>query len=194
MTGFGFSTDEREMLHRTAASSLSQSLARELGAKVGDSIVVQLKKPSDIPLESLHSKKEDLGKTLRLTVGDLLDADSLGEFSIQPQQTGVRAIFISLQLLQRELEQPDKVNLVLVSGANDVSTRRGSLLSEILRRRATLSDSGIHLRPLTLNDQHLISVEHDSKMLDDSLAKIVEDMQIVFNFITQEYFPISPTA
>ena len=153
---------------------VSQSLARELGAKVGDSIVLQLKKPSDIPLESLHSKKEDLGKKLRLTVDDILDADALGEFSIQPQQTSVRAIFISLQLLQRELEQPDKINLVLVSEANGIATLRGSSLSEIVRRRATLSDSGIHLRPVTTNDQHLISVEHDSRMLDDSLAKIVE--------------------
>ena len=52
MTGFGFSTNERETLHRTAASSLGQSMARELGAKVGDSIVVQVKKTLDIPLES----------------------------------------------------------------------------------------------------------------------------------------------
>src|SRR6266702_2402703 len=47
---------------------VSESLARELGTNVGDSIVLRVQKPSEIPVESLHGRKDDLGSTLRLTV------------------------------------------------------------------------------------------------------------------------------
>jgi len=100
---------------------VSPDLARELGSAVGDSILVQVQKPSAIPLESLHSKKEDAGKTLRATIAEVLPGDALGQFSIQSQQAGVRAIFVSLKLLQRELEQLGRANLILISDATDDS-------------------------------------------------------------------------
>ena len=42
---------------------ISDSLARELGNKAGDAVLLRIEKPSEIPIESLHSKKEDLGRT-----------------------------------------------------------------------------------------------------------------------------------
>src|SRR6476646_9623811 len=87
---------------------VTPDLARELGTAIGDSILVQVQKPSAIPLESLHSKKENVGKTLRATVAEILTGEALGQFSIQPQQAGVRSIFVSLKLLQRELDQPGR--------------------------------------------------------------------------------------
>ncbi|HKS09411.1 MAG TPA: ABC transporter permease, partial [Pyrinomonadaceae bacterium] len=38
---------------------LSESLAHELGTTTGDSILLRIEKPSDIPIESLHGRKED---------------------------------------------------------------------------------------------------------------------------------------
>lgn len=152
---------------------ISQTLSNELGATAGDPTLLQLEKPSDIPLESLHSKKEDLGRTLRLTISNVLGADALGEFSIQPQQTGVRAIFVPLKLLQRELEQPDKVNLILIS-ARDPETNSTDSVNRIVRDRITLEDLGIKLRTITVNDQPVVSVEHESKMIGDLLASATE--------------------
>ena len=45
---------------------VSQSLASELGSGPGDSLLLRLEKPSDIPVESLHGRKEDPGRTIRL--------------------------------------------------------------------------------------------------------------------------------
>ena len=47
---------------------LTAALARELGAKAGDEILLRIAKPSAIPLESLHGRKDDVGRTIRLTV------------------------------------------------------------------------------------------------------------------------------
>ena len=37
-------------------------------AEPGSAMLVRVQRPSDIPLESLHGRKDDVGRTLRLTV------------------------------------------------------------------------------------------------------------------------------
>ena len=180
---------------------VNEPLARELGAQPGDSLVVRIQKPSDIPVESLHSKKEELGSTLRLTVREIPAADALGEFSIQPQQSAVRAVFVPLKLIQEEIAQAAKVNLILLSETSrnqtDPAARaaKTELLVGILKERTSLADFGINLRILseppalaggpqvpqarTTQDQARpltpavltgISLEHDSKVISDSLS------------------------
>src|SRR5688572_11648856 len=110
---------------------VSESLARELNTRAGDSLTLRVEKPSDIPAESLHSKKEDLGSTLRLTVRELVAADALGEFSLQPQQTAVRAVFVPLDLLQNEITQEGKANLILLTEASRDPSRHASMTDAI---------------------------------------------------------------
>ena len=68
-------------------------------------IVVRVERPSTIPIESLQGRKDHFGRTLRLTVRAVLSAPELGDFSLRPQQGDVRAIFVPLRELQRELDQ-----------------------------------------------------------------------------------------
>jgi ABC-type antimicrobial peptide transport system permease subunit len=150
---------------------ISRSLATELGTTAGDSMLLQVQKPTEIPLESLHSDKANLGKTIRLSVAEVLDADALGEFSIQPQQSGVRVVFVSLKLLQQELEEPDKVNLILISQqTNPSGSTNSDSLTKILRRQHTLEDLGVSLRYVAHEEVRAVSVEHDSKMINAPLA------------------------
>jgi len=93
---------------------LSDGLASELGAQTDDSLLLRIEKHSDIPLESVHGRKDDPGKTIRLNRIFTVSRGELGEFSLQPQQGVVRALFISLKLLQRELDQQGKVNTILL--------------------------------------------------------------------------------
>ena len=75
---------------------LSEPLAREIGAAAGSAVLLRVQRPSDIPLESLHGRKDDVGRTIRLTVREVLSPSELGEFSLQPQQGDVRAAFVPL--------------------------------------------------------------------------------------------------
>ncbi|MEP6912599.1 MAG: FtsX-like permease family protein [bacterium] len=175
----GYAPRNREIL-------VSEALARELGSVPGNALLVRVQKPSEIPIESLHSRKEDLGSTLRLTVRAILAGDALGEFSLQPQQSAVRAVFVPLSLLQKQLDQENKVNEILVADTshaeNDAakSDPAVALLSPILKDRTSLEDFGVKLRnvgaqpsepPAALTGgQENILVEHDSKVLNDSLA------------------------
>jgi putative ABC transport system permease protein len=119
---------------------VSSALAREIGAAPDRAILVRVQRPSDIPLDSLHGRKDNVGRTMRLTVREVLPASRLGEFALDPTQGDVRAVFMPLARLQAELEVGARVNALLV--------RRGGMpgdLAAIVRDAATLEDVGITL-------------------------------------------------
>ncbi|HKE03281.1 MAG TPA: ABC transporter permease, partial [Blastocatellia bacterium] len=117
---------------------ISQALARELSAKPGDTLVLRIEKPSAIPAESLHGRKEDLGRTVRLTMREVLPMTSLGEFSLRPQQGAVRAVFVELKKLQKNLEQDGKANVILLA-AKSADSQSGRLAAQILKDKFTLA-------------------------------------------------------
>jgi len=144
---------------------VSESLANELGSGTGESLLLRLEKPSDIPIESLHGRKEDPGKTIRLKVARVLRAsDPLGEFSLQPQQDAVRAVFVSLSFLQKQLEKEELVNTILVSRFSP--TQSQSLA--VLRNKVTLNDLGLDLRVLA--DPQSIAIESQGRIINQHVA------------------------
>jgi putative ABC transport system permease protein len=148
---------------------VSQSLASELGSNSGESLLLRIEKPAEIPLESLHGRKEDPGKTIRLNVSGVLGGESLGEFSLQPQHGAVRAVFVSLALLQRELDQQARANTILV--ARFPKTQAGEQrkrIAEVMNAKATLEDFGLRLR--VLDNQQSISLESSSKIINEHVA------------------------
>ncbi|HSE98429.1 MAG TPA: FtsX-like permease family protein, partial [Blastocatellia bacterium] len=149
-------------------SLVSAGLASELGSEPGDSLLLIIQKPADIPAESLHGRKEDLGRTFRLNVREVLPSPGLGEFSARPQQGAVRTLFVSLTRLQRELQQQGKVNTILLAGGGEDYERAQTLIGEILTDRFELADVGIKVRQL--DKQGAISLESDSAIISDALA------------------------
>jgi ABC-type lipoprotein release transport system permease subunit len=94
----------------------SPVLASEIETREGDVLLTRLQRPSEIPIESLFGRKDETGRTVRLTVAGVLPAARLGEFALQPQQAGVRAVFAPLRRIQRDLGVQNQVNTVLVAG------------------------------------------------------------------------------
>ena len=148
---------------------LSRALAADLGVASGAAVLVRLERPTAIPMDSLHGRKEDPGRTLRLTAREVLDASQMGDFSIQPQQGSVRAIFVPLARLQQDLEQPGRVNAVLVS---DGAVADGRPLEAALKQRARLEDVGLKVR--RLDSQGALVVEADAGLLDRRRADAVD--------------------
>ncbi len=145
---------------------LSPSLAAELDSRESDSLLVRAGRPSPIPAESLHGRK-DSGRTVRLSARGVLAADELGEFLLRPQQGPVRAIFVPLRRLQQDLDLRGKGNVVLVSG----SPREPQRLEALLREGFALEDLGLRLRALT--ERRCLAVESDSGFIGDGTADIV---------------------
>jgi ABC-type lipoprotein release transport system permease subunit len=136
---------------RSDEALLSPSLAAELGAAAGDAVLLRVEQPSDIPVESLHGRKDDVGSSARLTVRETLPASELGEFSVRPSQTEVRAVFVPLSSLQRSLDRAGRVNTILFSARDEgaeAARAQTERLNAALRASATLEDLSVKLRAL----------------------------------------------
>lgn len=153
---------------RSDEALLSPALASELGAAAGDAVVLRVEQPSDIPVESLHGRKEDVGSSARLTVRETLPASELGEFSVRPSQTDVRAVFVPLASLQRSLDRTGRVNTILFASRDDASPdAQTAKLDEGLRASATLDDLGVKLR--ALDASRGLVLESESGLINDEL-------------------------
>ncbi|HEX2442945.1 MAG TPA: FtsX-like permease family protein [Vicinamibacterales bacterium] len=151
---------------------LSPALAVELGANEGDTVLLRARKPSDIPAEFLHGRRDEVGRAIRLRVAGVPGREELGEFSLRASQGGVRAVFVRLDRLQRDLERVGQINTVLVGGAADAPA-----IERRVRERATLEDIGIRLRPVpsvksvaSSGFAQSVAVESRAGMLDDAAA------------------------
>ena len=140
---------------------LSPALMSELGTTRADTILVRVQKPSTIPIESLFGRKDDIGRTVRLTVDDVLSSDGLGEFSLQPRQSEVRALFLPLSRVQRDLGVPDRVNTIVIAGSETGS------ITEVVRRVVTLEDLGATVA-ITSSPESLV-VESATGILSEPL-------------------------
>ena len=136
--------------------AMSSALAAELGMLeagaapvTGDVLLVRLQRPSEIPIESLFGRKEEIGRTVRLTVAEVLPRDRMGEFALRPRQTELRAIFVPLRRAQRDLGVEDLVNTVLLKGQEDAAAAAAA------RAALTLEDLGIRVQPAA-DGRHVI--------------------------------------
>jgi len=141
------------------AAALSTALARELGAQQGDSLVIRVARPSDIPLESLHGRRDDTGRALRAAASGTIGPGAMGDFAVSAFQGAQLSIFLPLSRLQRELAVEGRVNALLARTRPD------------LRAAAAIEDLGLHVRVL---DAGAVAVESDAGLISDALAREIE--------------------
>ena len=156
---------------------VSEGLTRELEAAVDDTLLVRVEMPSAIPISSLHGRREDSGRTLRLGIDRVLTAAEHGEFSFRPQQGLARSVFVSLTRLQQVLEQDGKVNTVLLGVSTDGGpgldrTRRLTAAEAAVREVASLQDVGLRVR--TIPEQGQLAVEASAGLLNNATVSAVE--------------------
>jgi len=138
---------------------ISEALAQEFGAKPNDGILVRMEKPSEIPQESLHGRREGSVRTVRFSVKKTLP----GGFALEPQQGELRVVYVAISTLQKELDQAGKANVLLVAGA--------AITAEELRDGLRMEDLGMKLRPVPGGMQ----LESGAGLLrDDQVARVTE--------------------
>ena len=128
---------------------LSEGLATELAAEREQSVLLRIENESAIPVESLFGRKEDVGRTIRFTVRRILPPSERGEFSLNPRQGTVHAIFVSLQRMQAVLAQQGRANALLLDargGSNDGEAQARTQLESIVRDTVRVDDFGLKLR------------------------------------------------
>lgn len=146
---------------------VSPALARELSVSAGDVLLTRLQKPSAIPIESLFGKKDDVGRTVRLSVAGVLPREQLGEFALKPQQSEVRAVFAPLSRIQRDLAVPGAANTVLIAGGDEAALSGG------LQRALALED--FDLKVSIVGEPAAIAVDAGMGILSPGVESAARD-------------------
>ncbi|MFL5243777.1 MAG: FtsX-like permease family protein [Gemmataceae bacterium] len=128
---------EKEVSSDAAGSAaypvyLNGTLAADLGVHTGDAIVLHLQKVSLLPRESLLGRRDTgdvVDKIRARIVGILNELDMGNRFSLSPSPEPPRNAFLPLNALQELVNQPGRINVLLVEGgSNDLKNRFLSLL------------------------------------------------------------------
>lgn len=95
---------------------LNDRLARALGARVGEDVLLRVDKPSLLSRDAPLSTIEDASVALRLPVAAIIADAEFGRFSLEANQVPPLNAFVPLSLLQREIALKDRANVLLVGG------------------------------------------------------------------------------
>ncbi|HEV3137770.1 MAG TPA: ABC transporter permease, partial [Pirellulales bacterium] len=151
---------------------LNAPLAVELGAAVGDEVLLRIGQVSQIPPDSALGRKTETIRNRRLTVAEIIAAEGLGRFGLRPNQQLPRDAFVAIETLQDALEQPAKVNAIFVAGRPGLvpTAESHDLLNADLR--PTLADYGIQIE---LHSRGYVQVTSNRMLLDPAAVTAIEN-------------------
>lgn len=152
---------------------INQPLANELGIAAGGDLLIRLGKPGDVSTETLLGRRDETTAALRLPVHAVIPNTDLGAFSIRPQQTATRNVYVPLEALQRTLDKAGRVNAVLISATEEGNSRlkEDDWLWRSLQGAVILDDIGISL--LTNEEHGYVAVEADTILINPAIERFV---------------------
>jgi putative ABC transport system permease protein len=147
---------------------LNVPLAAQLGAKVGDEVVLRIEKPGLMPRDVPLAPDSDLSAAFRLTVKAVAGTSKFGRFSLQANQISPLNVFVPLQWLQGKLGRSAQANMLLVA-----SDQRDSITVErantAIRKCWQVGDTGLEVR--RLDRQDALEIRSNRVFIDDSVAE-----------------------
>jgi putative ABC transport system permease protein len=147
---------------------LNVPLAAQLGAKVGDEVVLRIEKlglmPRDVPL----APDSDLSTAFRLTVKAIAGTSEFGRFSLQANQISPLNVFVPLQWLQGKLGRSAQANMLLVASdpRDSITVERANTA---IRKCWQLGDTGLEVH--RLDRQDALQIRSNRVFIDDSVAE-----------------------
>lgn len=125
---------------------INRQLADEIGAGVGDEVILRVGRESEIPADSPLGRKTETTRSRSLTVSEIIPAQGLGRFGLSPSQQLPQVAFVDVATLQDMLEKPGHVNALLVA-AKSITAASSPEASERLQANfhPRLSDFGIQV-------------------------------------------------
>lgn len=140
---------------------VNEPLARKLGIKAGDTVIVRLERPSAISRDAPLSGSTNQDVSLRRKVAGVVSAEDFGAFQLIASQITPDTVFVGLEDLQVQIEMDGKVNASL----ND----EARMTNDEWEKEKTLDDLGLKLARVT-GAQKEWEVSTGRVFMDRSLA------------------------
>ncbi len=162
---------------------LNAPLAEELGAKVGDTLILRMAKATQVSEDSPLGKKTDrLTSLAELKVREIIPAEGLGRFSLHPMQSSPRNAYVALAPLQLSLEQEGKANAILIAAKDDARGLSPEVTAKLQQAfKPSLEDFGLALKLVQLNHKtddaeqsvlNYFSLSSNRLLLDEATERI----------------------
>jgi putative ABC transport system permease protein len=168
------------------AAVLNDILARRLGVKVGDEVLLRVDKPSLLSRDAPLSTVEDATVPIRLRVSRIVADREFGRFSLAANQTPPLNVFVPLNVIQKKLGIEGRANCLLVGGRND--TISPGQATAALWKHWQFTDSGLDLREL--KGRNVVELRTDRVFLDppvgDAAVKAYPGAQGVLTYFVNE--------
>jgi putative ABC transport system permease protein len=142
--------------------AITEPLARELSVKTGDTILLRIPATKAIPADSSLGKKDDTSVGRRLQVANVLPAEGLARFALQPSQQLPRNVFVPLATLQAMLDQAGRANAILVA----VEVKQGDF-------KPQPTDYGLRVDQFA-SPTNVVSISSDQLVLSDAAVTAAE--------------------
>lgn len=139
--------------------AVTEALAEELDAQVGDELLLQLPAAGTLPGDSTLADKDDTTVSRRFKLITILPAEGLDRFSLQPTQQRPRNVFLRLAAAQHLLDWQGQVNTLVVApqAPETVDTRAYWDALRATPLRPTLEDLGLVVDPVRTGAAQLTS-------------------------------------
>ncbi|MCA9185040.1 MAG: ABC transporter permease, partial [Planctomycetales bacterium] len=158
---------------------INRALADELRVAVGDRLVLRLPSAQRVPADSPLGRKDDVVRSLAdLEIIDIVPNQGLGQFQLRPSQQLPKNAFVSLESIQDVLQQPGKVNAILVSSRNSALAEDDSQPARLTGLLTpTLEDYGLTLQRHTIAHRDTVISDYfqlttDRMILHPAMAEI----------------------
>ncbi|MDZ4656659.1 MAG: ABC transporter permease [Bythopirellula sp.] len=153
---------------------ITQAIADELHAEVGDEVLLRVAVPSNIPADSTLGEKADATTVRRLTIAAILNK-GIARFSLQPTQLEPRNVFVPLATLQRLLDIPGKANVIAVSAKKPSPSPSQEYWGEKLRPK--LDDFGLRVKEVSIGEppvSRFVQISAERLVLPPYLVDVVQ--------------------
>ncbi|HEY2249470.1 MAG TPA: FtsX-like permease family protein, partial [Planctomycetaceae bacterium] len=169
--------------------SVNDQLARDLEVEPGDSVLLSVELPADIPRDALLGKRNETVVEIPLTVRTVLGERASGaRFGLRPDQQMPSNAFVSLKLLRERLgltgetgrgrdrrTGSPRVNTIFISVPEEGQGPDASAeFNQILHNHWQLDD--LHLRIAANEKLQYLSLESERMILDRQTAKAAHEV------------------
>ncbi len=162
---------------------LNPVLAAQLNARVGDTVILRINKPSALSRDVPITPQSDASLALRRKVMGVASANHLGNFSLQANQVPPFNAFVNLKALAKEAGLADRANLLLIregaaaqtghtSAANASDATGVKEADQSLASALTLADLEVQL--LYLTNPGALELQSSRIFIDPPVARAAE--------------------
>lgn len=155
--------------------AIVESLAEELAAEVGDSVLVRIATAGAIPADSPLGEKSDTSMARRLKIAAVLPPTGLARFGLIPSQHWPRNAFVPLATLQDMLDKPGGANVLLVAG-DDAETAPDEAAEDALGSafQPKIADLGLRVEHVASPTDYIELSSEQLVLSDDVVEKTKE--------------------